>query len=167
MVRASSAARAQAIETSTTGIGRADARRRAARADRAASGKSPRARRGAAIAHRRQDLHAARLTRSNTSRKSSARLHDRHRPGGHRQDLPCGGVRGGRARARQVKRIVLVRLRRAASASVSFRHLRRKSIRTAAALRRAVRPDGLREDGKLLERGTIELGRSPTCAGAR
>jgi phosphate starvation-inducible PhoH-like protein len=63
-----------------------------------------------AVLHtRRSDLSGRTPNQVQYLRQILARHHLRHRPGRHRQDLPGRGLRGGRAGAHGVQRIVLTR----------------------------------------------------------
>jgi len=78
-----------------------------------------------------------------------------HRPGGHGQDLPRGRLRRRLARAGcgEAHRAGPSRRSRPASGWASCRAIsRRRSTRTSARSTIAVRPDGLRQVGKLFER---------------
>ena len=96
---------------------------------------------------------AARRTRSSISRTSRPRHHVRHRSRGHRQDLPRRGLRGRRARARRGQahraRASRGRGRRAAGLPARRPRAEGRSV-PASALRRAVRPHGLRQGGEAL-----------------
>ena len=100
-----------------------------------------------------------------------ARHHLRHRPGRHRQDLSRGRLRGRRAGARrgQAHRADAPRGRSRRAPRLPARRpgAEGRSL-PAPAVRRAVRPDGLRHARRSCSRRRRSRSRrSPTCAGAR
>ena len=115
---------------------------------------------------------AARRTRSTYLKDiHEPRHHVRHRPRGHRQDLSRGGLRRRCARARrgQAHRARAAGGRGGRAAGLPARRPRAEGRPVPApALRRAVRPHGLRQGRRSCSSAARSRSRrSPTCAGAR
>ena len=124
------------------------------RAPRRGAGAGRRGRRRPHLRTRRADLHGRTPQPGRVPEgHPGARHHLRHRPGRHRQDLPRRRLRRRRARARrgQAHRPGAPRGRGRRAAGLPARRPRAEGRPVPApALRRALRPDGLRQGGQAL-----------------